>query len=89
MQYGGSIIIAMVILNIIFASKVKFGEQFSWIFGDTMLYIMTYIEIVSIFENMEEMGDNDFIRYFVRPVRRIITFQVKNLLKDDNLTSPK
>jgi len=32
---------------------------------------------------MEEMGDNDFIRYFVRPVR-IITFQVKDLLKDDN-----
>lgn len=83
MQYGGSIIIAMVILNIIFATKVKFGEQFSWIFGDTMLYIMIYIEIVSIFENMEEMGNNDFIIYFVRPVRRLITFQVKNLLKED------
>ncbi|AKK74425.1 hypothetical protein OK18_19025 [Chryseobacterium gallinarum] len=86
MQYGGSIIIAMVILNIIFASKVKFGEQFSWIFGDTMLYIMIYIEVVSIFENMEEMGDNDFIRYFVRPIRRIITFQLKNLLKEDDFS---
>ncbi|MEI7488992.1 MAG: phage holin family protein [Chryseobacterium sp.] len=86
MQYGGSIIIAMVILNVIFYSKVKFGEQFSWLFGDTMLYIMIYIEIVSIFENMEEMGDNDFIRYFIRPVRRILTFQVKNLLKEDTET---
>lgn len=84
MQYGGSIIIATIILNIIFYSKVKFGESFSWLFGDTMLYIMIYIEIVSIFENMEEMGDNDFIKYFVRPVRRIITFQIKNLLRDDN-----
>lgn len=84
MQYGGSIIIAMVILNVIYSSKVKFGEQFSWLFGDTMLYIMIYIEIVSIFENMEEMGDNDFIKYFIRPVRRILTFQVKNLLREDN-----
>ncbi|GAA5096973.1 hypothetical protein GCM10023210_31430 [Chryseobacterium ginsengisoli] len=83
-QYGGSIVIAMVLLNIIYNSKVKIGEQFSWIFGDTMIYIMIYIEILSIFENMEEMGNNDFIKYFVRPVRRLLTFQIKNLTKEEN-----
>lgn len=84
MQYGGCIVIAMVILNIVYASAEHFGKQFSWFFGDIMLYIMIYIEIVSILENMEEIAPKaDFVKLFVRPVRRIITFQLKNLLKEE------
>lgn len=85
-QYGGSIIVAMVLLNIVYDSNAVFGKQISWLFGDLMLYIMIYIEVVSIFENMEEISpESDFVKYFIRPVRRIITFQVKNLLRDDNV----
>jgi len=84
-QYGGSIIVAMVLLNIVYDSNATFGKQISWLFGDLMLYIMIYIEIVSIFENMEEISpESDFVKYFIRPVRRIITFQVKNLLREEN-----
>lgn len=81
MQYGGSIIIAMVLLNLITIGNDPFGKQLSWIFGDIMLYVMIYIEVVSILENMEEISpESDFVIYFIRPVRRIITFQMKNLL---------
>lgn len=83
-QYGGSIIVAMVLLNIVYDSNATFGKQISWLFGDLMLYIMIYIEVVSIFENMEEISpESDFVKYFIRPVRRIITFQIKNLLREE------
>lgn len=85
MQYGGSIIVAMVLLNIIYDSNAVFGKQLSLLFGDLMLYIMIYIEVVSILENMEEISpESDFVIYFIRPVRRIITFQIKNLLREEN-----
>ncbi len=84
LQYGGCIIVATVILNIIHASTENFGQQFSWIFGDIMLYLMIYIEVVSVLENMEEMAPSSFfVRIFVRPVRRIITFQLKNLFQEN------
>ncbi len=83
LQYGGCIIVATVILNIIHASTETFGRQFSWIFGDIMLYLIIYIEVVSVLENMEEMAPTSFfVRIFVRPVRRIITFQLRNLFQD-------
>ena len=82
-QYGGSIIIAMVLLNIKSVSESNFGKEYSYLFGDTMIYIMIYVEVVSIFENMEATGgNNDFVKYFVRPVRRLITFQLKNLFSE-------
>ncbi|MGE9313192.1 phage holin family protein [Niabella sp. CJ426] len=85
LQYGGCIIIAMVILNIVYASHEPFGRQFAWIFGDIMLYLMIYIEVVSVLENMEAMAPSSiFIKIFVRPVKRMITFQLKNLLQDNN-----
>lgn len=84
LQYGGCIIISIVILNIVLDKSANFGKQFSWLFGDIMLYLMIYIEVVSILENMEEIAPNsEFVKLFVRPARRIITFQIKNLLKDD------
>ncbi|MDV3877856.1 hypothetical protein CMU01_17680 [Elizabethkingia anophelis] len=84
LQYGGSIIVGMVLLNIVGDKDSHFASQYSWLFGDLLLYIMIYIEVVSIFENMEEIGrDSDFVKYFIRPVRRMITFQLKNLLKDE------
>lgn len=83
LQYGGCIIIAIVILNIVYASHDPFGRQFAWIFGDIMLYLMIYIEVVSVLENMEAMAPASyFVRLFVRPVRRIITFQLRNLFQD-------
>ncbi|OHT44416.1 phage holin family protein [Flavobacterium tructae] len=82
-QYGGSIIIGMVLLNIKSVSDSKLGNQYSGVFGDFMIGIMIYIEVVSILENMEVIGNNnDFVRYFIRPVRRLITFQIKNLFSD-------
>lgn len=82
-QYGGSIIIGMVLLNIKSVSESKFGNQYSSVFGDSMICIMIYIEVVSILENMEVIGNNnDFVKYFVRPVRRLITFQIKNLFAE-------
>ncbi|WP_202703162.1 phage holin family protein [Flavobacterium sp. UGB4466] len=82
-QYGGSIIIGMVLLNIRSVSDSKLGNQYSGVFGDFMIGIMIYIEVVSILENMEVIGNNnDFVRYFIRPVRRLITFQIKNLFSD-------
>lgn len=83
MQYGGSIIIGMVLLNIKSVSDSKFGNQYSSLFGDSMICIMIYIEVVSILENMEVIGNgNDFVKYFIRPIRRLITFQIKNLFSD-------
>jgi hypothetical protein len=82
-QYGGSIIIGMVLLNIKSVSASKFGNEYSSVFGDSMIIIMIYIEVVSILENMEVIGNNnDFVKYFIRPVRRLITFQIKNLFSD-------
>lgn len=82
-QYGGSIIIGMVLLNIKSVSDSKLGNQYSNVFGDFMIGIMIYIEVVSILENMEVIGNNnDFVKYFIRPVRRLITFQIKNLFSD-------
>ncbi|MCT3672004.1 phage holin family protein [Elizabethkingia anophelis] len=84
LQYGGSIIVGMVLLNIVGDKDAHFASQYSWLFGDLLLYIMIYIEVVSIFENMEAIGgSSDFVKYFIRPVRRMITFQLKNLLKDE------
>ena len=82
-QYGGSIIIGMVLLNIKSVSASEFGNEYSSIFGDSMIVIMIYIEVVSILENMEVIGNNnDFVKYFIRPIRRLITFQIKNLFSD-------
>ncbi len=84
LQYGGCIIVATVILNIVLASDKAIGQQFAWFFGDIMLYIMIYTEVVSIFENMEALAPASiFVKVFVRPVRRIITFQLKNLFRDE------
>ena len=86
LQYGGCIIVATVIPNIIHASTESFGQQFSWIFGDIMLYLMIYIEVVSVLENMEAMAPASFfVRIFVRPVKRIITFQIRNLFQDSGV----
>lgn len=83
MQYGGSIIIGMVLLNIKSLSDNKFGNEYLNLFGDFMICIMIYIEVVSVLENMEVIGkDTDFVKYFIRPVRRLITFQIKNLFSD-------
>lgn len=84
LQYGGCIIIAMVILNIVYQSNQVVSLPFAGFFGDVMLYIMIYAEVVSIFENMEGMAPTStFVKVFVRPMRRMITFQLKNLFKDE------
>ncbi|MGE9310126.1 phage holin family protein [Niabella sp. CJ426] len=87
LQYGGCIIVSTVILNILYGSGENFGQQFAWIFGDMMLYFMIYIEVVSVMENMEAMAPASFfVRLFVRPVRRIITFRLKNLFQENTGT---
>lgn len=87
LQYGGCIIIAIVILNIVYASHDPFGRQFAWIFGDIMLYFMIYIEVVSVLENMEALAPGSiFVKLFVRPVKRIITLQLKHLFEDGTMT---
>lgn len=84
LQYGGCIIVAMVILNIVYYSNDLFNNAFTNFFGDAMLYIMIYTEIVSIFENMEAMAPHgSFVKFFIRPLRRIITFQLKHLFSDE------
>lgn len=83
--YGGSIIVATVMLNIVSASEPVLANRFCKWFGDFMLYLMIYIEVVSIFENMEAMAPGSlFIKVFIRPVRRMITLQLKQLLEDEN-----
>ncbi|WP_241279801.1 phage holin family protein [Chryseobacterium cucumeris] len=83
-QYGVSIVVALVILNIGNDGKSDISKQISWLFGDFMIFLMIYIEIVSIFENIEVINpESDFVKYFIRPVRRLLTFQIKNLLRDE------
>lgn len=85
LQYGGCVIVAAVILNIVTVSSEQLGRQFAWLFGDIMLYVMIYIEVVSVLENMEAMAPKShFVRLFVRPVKRIITLQLTKLLKEDD-----
>ncbi|MBO9620834.1 MAG: phage holin family protein [Niabella sp.] len=82
LQYGGCIIVSIVIVNIVMNSGAAFGNQFAWLFGDLMLYIMIYTEVVSVFENMEAMAPGSaFVKIFVRPVRQMITFQLKQVFK--------
>ncbi|WP_300603873.1 phage holin family protein [Niabella sp.] len=84
LQYGGCIIVSIVILNLVVDSGAAFGQQFAWVFGDLMLYMMIYTEVVSIFENMEAMApDAIFIKVFVRPVRQLLTLQLKRLFKEE------
>jgi len=84
-QYGVSIVVALVILNIGNNGKSDISKQISWLFGDFMIFLMIYIEIVSILENIEVINpESDFVKYFIRPVRRLLTFQIKNLLKEEN-----
>ncbi|GEN74070.1 hypothetical protein CLA01_41420 [Chryseobacterium lathyri] len=86
-QYGVSIVVALVILNIGNDGKSGLSKQISWLFGDFMIFLMIYIEIVSIFENIEVINpQSDFVKYFIRPVRRILTFQIKNLLAKEDIT---
>jgi len=86
LQYGGCIVVSTVILNILYLSGESFGQQVAWIFGDIMLYFMIYIEVVSVMENMEAMAPSSiFVKLFVRPIRRIITFQLKHLFGDDTV----
>ncbi|MEI7487867.1 MAG: phage holin family protein [Chryseobacterium sp.] len=83
-QYGVSIVVALVILNIGNGGKSDLSKQVSYLFGDFMIFLMIYIEIVSISENIEVINpESDFVKYFIRPVRRILTFQIKNLLKEE------
>ncbi len=90
LHYGGCIIISMVILNIASASAPAFSSRFYNWFGNLMLYLMIYIEVVSIFENMEAIAPGSlFIRVFVRPLRRMITFQLKQLFKEDHQTEAR
>ncbi|WP_300604026.1 phage holin family protein [Niabella sp.] len=86
LQYGGCIIVAMVILNIVYCSNQVFDHHFTGFFGDIMLYIMIYTEVVSVFENMEAMAPGSiFVKVFVRPVRRIITLRLKRLFGEEPL----
>lgn len=83
LQYGGCIIVSIVIVNIVMNSGAALGNQFAWLFGDLMLYIMIYTEVVSVFENMEAMAPASiFVKIFVRPVRQLITFQMKQVFKN-------
>jgi hypothetical protein len=83
-QYGVSIVVALVILNIGNDGKSDLSKQISWLFGDFMIFLMIYIEIVSILENIEVINpESDFVKYFIRPVRRLLTFQIKNLLREE------
>lgn len=85
LQYGGCIIVSIVILNIVSVSAPGFGPRFSSLFGNFMLCFMIYIEVVSIFENMEALAPGSlFVKYFVRPVRRMITLQLRHLLREES-----
>lgn len=75
----------MILLNIIHHSTPEFNHEISRMFGSGMLMIMIYIEVVSVFENLEEINPkSDFVKYFIRPVRRVLTFRIKNIFADDN-----
>ncbi|ULT40870.1 hypothetical protein KRR40_40130 [Niabella defluvii] len=51
-----------------------------------MLYFMIYIEVVSVLENMEALAPGStFVKWFVRPVRRVITLQLKHLFEDGTM----
>lgn len=88
--YGGTILVGMILLNIIYDKTQEVGKEIAYWLGEGMLLIIIYIEVVSILENLEEIApDSEFVKYFIRPLRRILTFRYKNLFQDEeNIIKP-
>lgn len=79
LQYGGSIAIGLLLAN---AGEGKAGESFRAMlsyFNDGLILFIIYIEATSVFENIYAIDQNSMIsRYFIAPVLKILTWQIRN-----------
>lgn len=79
LQYGGSIAVSLILAN---AGESKATDPFRAIFShfnDGLLLFIIYIEATSVFENLYAIDNKTSIsRYFIAPVLKILTWQIKN-----------
>lgn len=79
LQYGGSIAIGLVLAN---AGEGRTADAFKAMlsyFNDGLILFIIYIEVTSVFENLYAVDNKTLMsRYFIAPVLKILTWQIKN-----------
>lgn len=79
LQYGGSIAIGLVLAN---AGEGTTADSFKAMlsyFNDGLILFIIYIEVTSVFENLYAVDNKTLMsRYFIAPVLKILTWQIKN-----------
>lgn len=91
LQYGSAIAIS-ILLSFLSEKKLLSDKvQIIFIyFGDTLLSFIIFIEITSILENIYAVDKKTpFSRYFIQPLLKILTFQIKNKLQEEDESSTK
>lgn len=78
-QYGGAIIVGMVLSGISKVNEVEKATSLLNYFNNGLVSFIIYIECTSIFENLYEIDKTSYFgRYFVKNILNILTFQIKN-----------
>ena len=80
MQYGGAVSIGM-LLSYLVEKNVSLDGLKTYInyFGDGLIIFIILIEITSILENIYAVDNTTpFSKYFIQPLLKILTIQIKN-----------
>jgi hypothetical protein len=79
LQYGGSIAVSLILAN---AGEGRAAEPFKAMlsyFNDGLIIFIIYIEATSVFENLYAIDSRTLMsRYFIAPVLKILTWQIRN-----------
>ena len=77
-QYLGALGAGVILANAGEGSNEQIKVLLNWV-NDGLVIFITYIEITSIFENLNELDKNSMIsKYFFKPALKILTLQIKN-----------
>lgn len=82
-QYMGAILMALAMAFLVQeVPQLKDIHFFSSIVNNVVLIGIIFIESLSIMENLIAVDDKSpFAKYIIKPLYRILTFEIKNLLK--------
>ena len=79
MQYGGSIAVSIVLNHTAHQNNLVETARILTYLNDGLVIFIIYIEVTSIFENLEACDNKStFARFFIKPVLKLLTIQIKN-----------
>lgn len=79
LQYGGAITVSIILGQTAKENNMVQASNILLYLNDGLVIFIIYIEVTSIFENIYECDkESPFSRYFIAPMLKLLTFQLKN-----------